>query len=182
MFGTLIVQLPSSFTGGALSVSHQGETKTFVQESDSEKDTKYISFYSDCEHQLHPVMSGVRLSLVFNLICAATTAPTHAINIDTETKLQSMARDWMEDKGAHATLRYGLGHQYTLQSFGIECLKGRDAVVFQTLLNAKSANGKALFEIQLVLMETLLSRTSRCRDISTTGILHPRGCEKVLLR
>jgi Subtilase family/2OG-Fe(II) oxygenase superfamily len=80
MFGTLIVQLPSSFTGGAFTVSNQGETKTFVQESDSEKDTKYNSFYSDCEHQLHTVTCGVRLSLVFNLICAATTAPTHAIN------------------------------------------------------------------------------------------------------
>jgi hypothetical protein len=35
MFGTLILQLPSPFTGGAFTVSHQGETKTFVQESDS---------------------------------------------------------------------------------------------------------------------------------------------------
>jgi 2OG-Fe(II) oxygenase superfamily len=153
MFGTLIIQLPSSFTGGAFSVSHQGETKTFVQETDSEKDCKYISFYSDCEHQLHPVTSGVRLCLVFNLICVAPTAPTHAINIDTETKLQAMAGDWIADKSARVSLRYGLGHQYTPQSFGIDSLKGRDDVVFQTLLNAKSTNGKPLFKIHLVLME-----------------------------
>jgi 2OG-Fe(II) oxygenase superfamily len=153
MFGTLILQLPSKFTGGAFTVSHQGETKTLVQQSKSENDAKYIAFYSDCEHQLHSVTSGVRLCLVFNLTCAAPTAPTHAINIATETKLQSVVRDWMSDKSARPELGYSLGYQYTPQSFGIKSLKGRDDVVCQTLLNAKSTNGKPLFEIHLLLLK-----------------------------
>jgi 2OG-Fe(II) oxygenase superfamily len=171
MFGTLIIQLPSKFSGGAFTVSHQGETKTFVQDGDSEKNSKYIAFFSDCEHQLHPVTSGVRLCLVFNLICAAPKTPTHAISIDTETRLQSMARDWIKDKGSCSELGYGLGHQYTPQSFGVEFLKGRDAVVFRTLLNAKSMNGKLLFEIQLLLMERYCHDD---QDVLTARLLHTR--------
>jgi 2OG-Fe(II) oxygenase superfamily len=153
MFGTLVIQLPSLFTGGAFTVSHLGETKTFVQERDSKSDFKYIAFYADCEHQLHPVTSGTRLCLVFNLVCFASETPTHAINIGTESKLQIMANDWMADKGALSELGYGLGHQYTPQSFGIDSLKGRDALVFQTLLNSKSMNGEPLFEVYLLLLE-----------------------------
>jgi 2OG-Fe(II) oxygenase superfamily len=183
MFGTLIIQLPSPFTGGAFTVSHEGETKTFVQESDSERDFKYIAFYSDCEHQLHPVTSGVRLCLVFNLACAVSTGPTPAINNGTDTILQSIVGEWMVDKKSNSglgyewrrnsVLGYGLGHYYTLQSFGIESLKGRDAVVFQTLLNAKSKNGKPLFEILLLLVDSwgefvipqlCLDRKGRNRD------------------
>jgi predicted 2-oxoglutarate/Fe(II)-dependent dioxygenase YbiX len=183
MFGTLIIQLPSKFTGGALTVSHQGETKTSVQESDGETGAKYIAFYSDCEHQLHPVKSGVRVCLVFNLICAAPTAPrasTHTVNIATETMLQSMAHDWTADKSARPELGYSLGYHYTPQSFGIKSLKGHDDVVCQTLLNAQSTNGKPLFEIHLLLLQSdlysrddvVISRLCLDRD----GVL--RDCDR----
>jgi hypothetical protein len=153
MSGTSVIQLPSPFTGGAFTVSFQGETKTFVQESDSKSDFKYIAFYADCEHQLRPVTSGTRLCLVFNRVCPASETPTPAINFRTESKLQLMANDCMVDKTAPSQLGYGLGHRYTPHSFGVDSLKGRDALDFQTLSNAKSTNGEPLFAVHLLLLE-----------------------------
>jgi 2OG-Fe(II) oxygenase superfamily len=93
MFGTLVVQLPCRFTGGALTVKHNSESKTFELSDKCEDTMKYIAFYADCEHQLHPITSGVRLCLVFNLVAVPpkmdvstmSSLPTsHSNNLMTE--------------------------------------------------------------------------------------------------
>jgi 2OG-Fe(II) oxygenase superfamily len=60
MFGTLVVQLPCKFTGGSLTVNHNGESKTFELSDKCEDTMKYIAFYADCEHQLHSTLSRCR--------------------------------------------------------------------------------------------------------------------------
>jgi hypothetical protein len=66
-FGTLVIQLPSQFTGDELSVRHAGETKRFDLAYQCAEQYKLIAFYADCEHQLHPITSGICVCLVFNL-------------------------------------------------------------------------------------------------------------------
>jgi 2OG-Fe(II) oxygenase superfamily len=58
MFGTLVIQLPSLFTGGELSVWHNGESKKFDLADHCEEQFKHIAFYTDCAHQLHPLPSS----------------------------------------------------------------------------------------------------------------------------
>ena len=66
MFGTLIVQLPSEFTGGHLVVGHSGKNEVIeMAQCGSDCNCLYAAFYSDCEHQLKEVTSGHRLALVY---------------------------------------------------------------------------------------------------------------------
>ena len=68
MFGTLIVQLPSEFTGGDLVVRHAG--KEIMVKMSQEGSASYCliaAHYSDCEHEITPVETGYRLALVYSL-------------------------------------------------------------------------------------------------------------------
>lgn len=52
MFGTLVIMLPSKFTGGELVVNHKGEVKTFNQGSLSNFKSQFAAFYTDRNHKL----------------------------------------------------------------------------------------------------------------------------------
>jgi hypothetical protein len=68
MFGTLILQLPSLFSGGSVRVKHDGKTKYFYHDGDSASTVHATAFYADCEHDVDRVRSGRRLCLVYNLV------------------------------------------------------------------------------------------------------------------
>ena len=65
MFGSLVVCLPSEFTGGALVTRHQGRKVTFDWSSSTT--THWAAFFSDVEHEVLPVTSGHRITLAYNL-------------------------------------------------------------------------------------------------------------------
>ena len=68
MFVTLVVQLPSEYSGGTLTVSHQGITKEIDFGGEEGKDAfRYVCFYADCEHEIRPVTQGYRACLVYNV-------------------------------------------------------------------------------------------------------------------
>jgi hypothetical protein len=160
MFGTLILQLPTSegFTGGDFTVTHQGVTRTFDLSAGSDNQLAMVSFYADCEHELHPITSGKRVCLVYNLVAtSAETAsiPSHDVNVETENKLRSIATIWKaQDAQNIEKIGYQLEHKYSHQSIGISTLKRRDEIVFATLQNAKNSSGDPLFRVSLLLMES----------------------------
>lgn len=55
MVGTLIIQLPSEFIGGALVIEHSGEKVTYDFSSKSTEGFFATAFYADCDHELLPV-------------------------------------------------------------------------------------------------------------------------------
>ena len=68
MFGTLIVQLPSEFTGGDLVVRYAGkEVMVKMSQEGSSSYCVIAAHYSDCEHEVTPVITGYRLALVYSL-------------------------------------------------------------------------------------------------------------------
>ena len=69
MFGSLVVCLPSEFTGGALVTRHQGHEVTFDWSSSTT--THWAAFFSDVEHEVLPVTSGHRITLTYNLYYSA---------------------------------------------------------------------------------------------------------------
>ena len=72
MFGTLVIQLPSKFTGGSLVVEHRGEKKIVDFSDPQSQDGFYATAcFADCEHSLQEVKSGWRICLVYNLCHAA---------------------------------------------------------------------------------------------------------------
>jgi 2OG-Fe(II) oxygenase superfamily len=159
MFGTMILQLPSAYDGGDITVKHGDQTKTISLFQESDSTYHAVAFFADCEHQLHPVTSGVRLCLVFNLVATPTKeAPNSALSEKTEAALNSIAEKWKADKGSVARLGYQLGHHYTPTSLNFSNLKGNDDFIVKQLLCAKAPDGRLLFEVTLLLMEREITK------------------------
>ena len=78
MFATLVVQLPSKFTGGSFVVSHGGECETFSLGAggDAAYDCHFVCHYADCEHEIKKVESGHRLALIYSLCYSGPGKPS----------------------------------------------------------------------------------------------------------
>ena len=95
MFGTLVIVLPSAFTGGELVVKHAGDIKAFEQASGSGFGSQYMAFYADCQHELKAVTSGHRLCLVYNLVKVGTGPRPSAVDSSVALRqLRSAAEAW----------------------------------------------------------------------------------------
>jgi hypothetical protein len=160
MFGTLILQLPSAFLGGVLTVKHDGKELHFDQSDNSAATVHVTAFYADCEHQLHPITSGRRFCLVYNLVSASVAhPPSNVINEHLEAELYRFANLWKGSKiKGEMKLGYPLKHFYTPKNFSFNSMKGQDAHLLTALTTAKSPQGQPIFDVWLVLMERLIIR------------------------
>lgn len=142
MFATLVIVLPSLFTGGELVVNHKGETETFKQEGLTSFGSQYAAFYADCRHELKKVTSGHRLCLVFNLVkCGRGMLPKVADNNSLMKRLNAAASQWAaEYDGKKIVLM--TDHLYTPAGIkngsGSAKYKGGDAYVVELLQSAIS--------------------------------------------
>ena len=71
MVGTLVVTLPSSYTGGELMVGHGEEWKAY---RGSKTALSLVAFYADCRHEVLKVKSGYRITLTYNLLLHGDTS------------------------------------------------------------------------------------------------------------
>ncbi|WP_428666649.1 2OG-Fe(II) oxygenase [Reyranella sp.] len=67
MFATLVIVLPSAHSGGELVVRHLGREVTLELRPDDPAELGFAAFYADCVHDVRPVVSGYRLTLVYSL-------------------------------------------------------------------------------------------------------------------
>ena len=70
MFGSLVICLPTQFSGGALVTRHGDQEVVFDWSSlpDSPpSEVSWAAFFSDVEHEILPVSAGHRLTLTYNL-------------------------------------------------------------------------------------------------------------------
>ena len=70
MFGSLVVCLPTQFTGGELIVRHHKEEIKYDWSSiasDTSSTLHWAAFFSDVEHEVLPVSEGYRVTLTYNL-------------------------------------------------------------------------------------------------------------------
>lgn len=126
MVGSLVVTLPSSFTGGALEVAHEGVTATY---RGSKKYLSFVAFYSDCHHQVKPVKSGHRVVLTYNLLLRgdSSAAPYVADDPRMVEELAECLEGHFKMPSAPKRLVYLLDHEYTQRGLGWSLLKGADA-------------------------------------------------------
>ncbi|KXZ52696.1 hypothetical protein GPECTOR_9g742 [Gonium pectorale] len=134
MFGTLVVQLPvaGGHKGGKLKVGHRGDKRVWRTAAGSQEATlQCAAFYADCEHELRPVKSGLRMVLVYNLIWVGPeTQPQPPPGKAVAAKaLAEAARAWKAaaSTGRHALRAIPLEHKYTETNLSFGRLKGRDA-------------------------------------------------------
>ncbi|MFI8746368.1 2OG-Fe(II) oxygenase [Pseudomonas sp. NPDC077186] len=135
MLGTLVISLPSRFTGGEFVVSHQGQT---LRARGSESRLSLIAFYADCHHEVRPVKQGYRVALTYNLIAQhqgpVAELPAEKIGALADAVHAFWHRPapplWPGDEAGESPDRlvYLLDHQYTQSGLSWTHLKGADAL------------------------------------------------------
>ena len=79
MFGSLVVLLPITFTGGELILKKNGiEISGF--DKDKKDEVQWIAFYGDVTHKVTEVLSGTRITLTYKLF--NNSSVVNNINID----------------------------------------------------------------------------------------------------
>ena len=135
MIGTLIVGLPSRFTGGAMLIKHHGEQKRV---RGSARDVTLTAFYADCRHEVRPVKEGYRVVLTYNLFVEGDTTVADVPSAGVDALAGCIARlfetpsppRWSGDalRNPPDRLVYLLDHQYTSRGLAWNRLKNSDAV------------------------------------------------------
>lgn len=140
MFATLVVQLPSVYTGGNLKVSHgEDMSKTYAMGTDDGTAPyccHFVAHYADCEHEVEAVQSGYRLALVYSLCHkgkdTGLEVPTMEMATGPAKKLISTLERLPAPK---QFMFFPLSHCYTtvsLARYGLQALKGRDSAVLRS--------------------------------------------------
>jgi hypothetical protein len=151
MVATLIVVLPSDFTGGELVVRHGGREQVIDFSANGPRvRTQYAAFYADCEHEVRPLRSGFRLCLVYNLTLAKAGKVTGAPDSrDQRAKVGTLLRAWKRADVAPSKLAVILDHQYTRNGLSWDALKGIDRSRARLLADAARDEG---FHVHLALL------------------------------
>jgi hypothetical protein len=133
MIGTLVVTLPSTYTGGELIVGRDAELKAY---RGSRAALSLVAFYADCRHEVLRVKSGYRITLTYNLLLRGDTSRPEG-DAGTITELADLLREhfstpapryhWGPATDTPNRLVYLLDHEYTPRALSWGRLKGADA-------------------------------------------------------
>jgi len=144
MFATLVVVLPSTFSGGALHLRHGEREVNLDLRSTDPGEAAFAAFYADCVHEIRPVTAGYRLALTYNLTRTRSGRAPQPPNYKQEQArifaLLQAWRDAPEQEHLPAKLVYPLEHAYTPAELGFAALKGRDAAVAGVLTDAAGSS------------------------------------------
>ena len=147
MVGTLVVTLPSPYTGGDLMVGHNEAWKAY---RGSETELSLVAFYADCQHEVLRVKSGYRITLTYNLLLQGDTSRPEG-----EDGKVAEAAALLREHFATPAPRYSYGepvdppnrlvffldHEYTPRALGWPRLKGADAARASVLRAAAERAG-----------------------------------------
>ena len=136
MFATVIIILPSAYSGGHVVVSHAATTKTLDFSEKSLLSTAVLAWYTDVKHEVKPIENGYRFALSYNLIHVASPnvpRPRLPDTSSSEALLAQVLRKWRakkyEKESQSDVIAYLLDHEYSAANLkdGLDCLKGVDA-------------------------------------------------------
>lgn len=142
MFATLVVALPSQSSGGELVVRHKDREAKLDLGGEEPSEVAFAAFYADCVHEVLPIASGYRATLVYNLVRQGKGARPKPPNYEGEAAATSaLLRRWADGKDAESDdapmkMIYPLEHAYTSAELGFDALKGADAAVAGVLAAA----------------------------------------------
>jgi predicted 2-oxoglutarate/Fe(II)-dependent dioxygenase YbiX len=157
MFATLVIVLPSDYSGGTLLVRHRDREVCLDLRSPDPSEVAFAAFYSDCVHEMRPVTSGHRLTLVYNMVRArkakekAPKPPSYEREL---AEVTALLQRWVSGKDLPSDdspekLIYPLEHAYTPAELAFDRLKNADAAVAGLLVAAAE---KAACDIHVALV------------------------------
>ena len=175
MFSTLVVILPSEYTGGEIHVSHGGKNMVFDTSKDSAFETTIVAWYTDVTHEVKEITSGYRLALSYYLINTSPgiSAPQLPSDDSVLQHLRSIFSRW--SKGGYPSfghdkfLAYVFAHEYSSVSLREAILKGKDQHIASILKHAGDA------EEVFVLMGLLTAQVEGCTSSESWAIYDGDG-------
>lgn len=162
MFATIIVVLPSKFTGGTLHLSHGELSAVYDCSPGSHLQTSVMAWYTDVMHEVKPIESGHRLALAYNLVhTTQSLRPALFTNSSAMASLANVLRTWIaaEGKGAPECIYYLLDHKYSQANLKASALKGKDAHKAGLLDTLSKTHG-----LSLGLATVCCHQVGRCSD------------------
>ena len=139
MIATLSISLPVAGGGGELIVRHHGREVVVDMNVEEPSELAFAAFYADCTHEIRPVVTGHRLSLVFNLCLRPGDRSTPRKPPDFSEQIDAIARRlvaWQDDELAAEKLVWLLDHEYSEAGLSFDTLKNADAARAQVLAAA----------------------------------------------
>jgi predicted 2-oxoglutarate/Fe(II)-dependent dioxygenase YbiX len=157
MFATLVLALPSLASGGELVVRHKGREVKLDLASDEPSEMAFAAFYSDCVHEVLPVTSGYRATLIYNLIRKGKGGTPEPPSYERETGgVKALLQEWAKSKAspdaAPEKIIYPLEHAYSPAELDFAKLKGIDAAV-ATLLESAASQADCDLHLALISIE-----------------------------
>lgn len=139
MVASMVVQLPSRSSGGAVVVEHGAQKKAFRGSGRGSKDPSLLAFYADCHHEVKPITTGFRVVLTYHLLHRAAAKPRPRVTSATTQAVDGLARSVKAYFSTPAADRYEreaperpdrliylLDHEYTEKSLAWTRLKNAD--------------------------------------------------------
>jgi len=175
MVATLVVVLPSEYSGGSLIVEHGGKKKTFPRLKSQSTDLSLLAFYADCHHEVRPVSKGVRVALTYRLSLHGRSS---GASMKGHAKVIERLTERVREHFATPTTRmfqrtepvpperlvYLLDHEYTQRSLSFSHLKNGDRVRGAALQMSASS-----LDCECVLALAEVHETWGCADESPRG-------------
>lgn len=136
MFGTLILGLPSTHTGGELIIRFDGKETIIDFSSAGNYQIPYVAFFADCDHEIKPITSGYRVALVYNLLQSAGSQKINRSKTSAHVDEMAMLLESMTNTITDKPKAILLEHQYTPANFSLNSLKHHDRPRAELLLEA----------------------------------------------
>ncbi len=137
MFATMVLVLPSTHGGGELVVKHAGREVALDLHPEDPSEIGFAGFYADCVHEVRPVTTGFRFTLVYNLRFVDRSRPLKAPDYRVEQERVAEAlRNWASAEDEPDKLILPLEHAYTPAELSFGALKGADAGIASVLIKA----------------------------------------------
>ncbi|KAA1473725.1 hypothetical protein DENSPDRAFT_823223 [Dentipellis sp. KUC8613] len=130
MFATIVIVLPSIFTGGAAHLAHGGLSAVYDVASSSQLSTTALAWYTDVQHEIKPITSGYRLALSYNLIhTTKSMRPAPSVNQKVVKRFAKLLDAWTNanSETSPEKIVYLLDHKYSEANLRGSALKGADA-------------------------------------------------------
>ncbi|KAJ8075191.1 hypothetical protein PM082_019519 [Marasmius tenuissimus] len=125
MFASIIVVLPSRFTGGNTHISHGPLENILDSSGPSSTKTTVLSWYTNVRHEIKPITSGYRLALSYNLLHATNTiCPSLSTVGNGISTLRHILLSWKQQESEPDKIIYMLDYKYSQAS--LSTLKGQD--------------------------------------------------------
>ena len=147
MFGSLVVLLPTTFTGGELVLMKNGiEVSAFKNHNEKKmNEIEWIAFYGDVTHKVTEVLSGTRITLTYKLFNNSSTIERMNFNnkqyMLTNSELECLMIELREEvknyKEDYEFVGFGCQYEYSKNSINgsdvLSLLKGSDAILYSSL-------------------------------------------------